>query len=119
MSKITLRADPVTGSTEFSYPIVEASGTGSGPLLIFAAVATRCGGLLPDELPFNIGQKIIRRLLPFDILPDLDDNDYRKQFQNTWYGTNEEIELPFGLSGTKQKPDAAATDGDKEGEPVD
>eukprot|EP00966_Prymnesium_polylepis_P086937 2012323-Prymnesium_polylepis.1 len=105
--------NPVTGATEFSYPIVEAKGTGSGPLLIFAAVATRCGGLLPDELPFNIGQKILRRVLPFDILPDLDDSDYRKQFQNTWYGTNEEVELPFGLSGKKRSTTGAA-DGEKD-----
>ena len=43
------------------YPISGAEIVSpSGVLLLFGALATRCGGLLPDEMPFNLVQKVLR-----------------------------------------------------------
>ena len=100
-----MKTNPVSGQEEFIYPIVNAEPLSSAPLLIFGAAATRLGGLLPDELPFNIFQKILRRVLPDGVIPDLADNDYRKRFQNTWYGTNKVIDLPWGLNGKPPAPE--------------
>ena len=60
----------------------------AGPVLLFGALATRFGGLVPDEMPFNIVQKFLRGILPKGAFPDYADDDFRKNFQDTWYGTN-------------------------------
>ena len=106
-----MKTNPVSGQEEFIYPIVNAEPSSSAPLLIFGAAATRLGGILPDELPFNIFQKILRRILPDGVVPDLADGDYRKRFQNTWYGTNKVIDLPFGLSGEPANAPASPESG--------
>ena len=70
------------------YPIKSIS---LDPLLILVMAFTRCGGILPDELPFNLAQKALRAILPdnWNII-DLADDDFRKAYQDTWYGTSEE-----------------------------
>ena len=74
-----------TGSLR--YPV---SGLSFDPLLLLIAAATRCGGILPDELPFNLFQKMVMALLPDSwLVMDLADDDFRKNYQDTWYGTNE------------------------------
>lgn len=68
-----------------TYPI---SGVQVDPTLAFFAAATRFGGLLPDEKPFNLVQMAVRRALKplgigfFDLKPD----DERRQWQDKWYG---------------------------------
>ena len=110
----------------FRYPVSEIKA-GADPLssaaLLFGATATRCGGLLPDEMPFNIVQKIVRGVLPVGWWPDYADDDFRKQFQDTWYGTNEQAALPEFMRSRKSAPpadespvgeDDAAVDASKE-----
>ena len=116
--------DPITGLEFLRYPISGAEVVDpSGVLLIFGALATRCGGLLPDEMPFNIVQKIVRGVLPVGWWPDYADDDFRKQFQDTWYGTNEQAALPEFMRSRKSAPpadespvgeDDAAVDASKE-----
>ena len=81
------------------YPISGAEIISpSGVLLLFGALATRCGGLLPDEMPFNIVQKLLRAVPGVQlIVPDYADDDYRKQFQDNWYGTGTKADLPEWL----------------------
>jgi hypothetical protein len=81
------------------YPISGAEIVSpSGVLLLFGALATRCGGLLPDEMPFNLVQKVLRAVPGLQALvPDYADDDYRKQFQDNWYGTSTKADLPDWL----------------------
>ena len=90
--------DRVTG--EITYPIM---GADFDPFLLFFAAATRLGGLLPDELPFNLVQKAVRATLrPFGIgFFDLQEGDERRQWQDKWYGTTQTIKLPFGMNEVK------------------
>jgi len=113
--------DPITGLEFLRYPISGAEVVDpSGVLLIFGALATRCGGLLPDEMPFNIVQKLLRAVPGVNaIVPDYADDDYRKQFQDNWYGTSEKAALPEWLRSrsssnvlTRSRPSAA---GEEEG----
>ena len=53
---------------------------------------------MPDELPFNIFQKVLRAVPGLQlIVPDYADGDYRKQFQDNWYGTGTKADLPEWL----------------------
>ena len=70
-------------SGQFVRPVEGAKLTSSGPLLLLGAGATRCGGILPDEMPFNIVQKALRAVLPAGVMPDLRDGDMRKDYQDT------------------------------------
>ena len=101
------------------YPISGAEIVSpSGVLLLFGALATRCGGLLPDEMPFNLVQKVLRAVPGLQALvPDYADDDYRKQFQDNWYGTSTKADLPEWLRSrpstnvltrTSSPPDAVA-----------
>lgn len=58
------RMDVMDADGVITHPITALQPTASGPILIFFAAATRCGGILPDELPFNIVQKALRAVLP-------------------------------------------------------
>jgi len=98
-----MSANPLSGDAEFSYPITGARQADGAPLLVFGFLATRGGGIFPDELPFNIFQKILRRVLPDGAIPDYPKGDYRRQFQDTWYGTNEKADLPFGLNANAEE----------------
>uniref|UniRef100_A0A7S2CZK5 Uncharacterized protein n=1 Tax=Haptolina brevifila TaxID=156173 RepID=A0A7S2CZK5_9EUKA len=95
LDRSTAYMDRSTG--QITYPI---SGMGIDPLLAFAFAATRFGGLLPDELPFNLVQKAVRAALRPLGIPffDLRPGDERLQWQDTWYGTGEEAKLPFGMA---------------------
>lgn len=73
------------------------SGAKINPVLALGAAVTRCGGILPDEAPFNLVQQLLRAVLPKGIIPDYADEDFRKQFQGKWYGTDDDVQLPFGL----------------------
>ena len=54
--------------------------------------------MLPDELPFNIFQKVLRAVpVVRAVVPDYADDDYRKQFQDNWYGTSTKADLPEWL----------------------
>ncbi len=86
--------DRDTGALRYPISGVEPADPTSAFFLFLGAGATRCGGILPDEMPFNVVQKFIRGVLPYGWFPDLADDDYRKQFQDVWYGTNEEALLP-------------------------
>ena len=118
--------NPITGLDFLRYPISGAEVVDpSGLLLIFGALATRLGGLLPDELPFNIVQKVLRAVPGVNtIVPDYADDDYRKQFQDNWYGTSTKAELPEWLRSrsssnvlTRPPPSAAEEEeGEKEEE---
>ena len=118
--------NPITGLDFLRYPISGAEVVDpSGLLLIFGALATRLGGLLPDELPFNIVQKVLRAVPGLNtIVPDYADGDYRKQFQDNWYGTSTKAELPEWLRSrsssnvlTRPPPSAAEEEeGEKEEE---
>ena len=100
--------DPITGLDFLRYPISGAEVVDpSGVLLIFGAMATRCGGLLPDEMPFNIVQKLLRAVPGVNaIVPDYADDDYRKQFQDNWYGTSEKAALPEWLRSRSSRKQA-------------
>ena len=93
-----------TGSLTYPVSGVKAADPLSAALLALGAGATRFGGLLPDEMPFNIVQKLLRAILPNGLLPDYADDDFRKQFQDTWYGTNEQANLPEWLQSRKSTP---------------
>ena len=82
--------DRETGTLRYPITGVESKDPVSAAALLVGAGATRFGGIFPDEMPFNIVQKIIRGVLPRGWFPDLADDDFRKQFQDTWYGTDEE-----------------------------
>jgi hypothetical protein len=97
--------DPDTGKLRYPIKSVNLADPLGGPLLIFGAAATRLGGILPDELPFNIVQKIVRGVLPYGWWFDLADDDFRKQYQDTWYGTDLKPNLPkFMRSRTNMPP---------------
>lgn len=99
--------DPTTG--QMVYPIEGTKLTSSGPLLLLGAGATRLGGILPDEMPFNIVQKAIRAIPGFGrLLPDLRDSDPRKQYQDTWYGTDVSASLPKGMRSRQEAGSAGA-----------
>tara|TARA_B110001452_G_C15187944_1_gene412574 strand:- start:579 stop:848 length:270 start_codon:yes stop_codon:yes gene_type:complete len=87
-------------------------------LLLVGALVTRCGGLLPDELPFNIFQKVLRAVPGVKLLvPDYTDGDYRKQFQDTWYSTNTKADLPEWLRSrpsTNREPPSSDEDGEED-----
>ena len=120
--------NPITGLDFLRYPISGAEVVDpSGLLLIFGALATRLGGLLPDELPFNIVQKVLRAVPGVNVIvPDYADDDYRKQFQDNWYGSSTKAELPEWLRSrsssnvlTRPPPSAAeGGEGEKEVEAV-
>ena len=91
--------DRDTGSLRYPISSVNVADPVSGALLFLGAGATRLGGILPDEMPFNIIQKVLRSVgVP---IPDLADDDFRKQFQDTWYGSNEKANLPEGMRSRK------------------
>lgn len=94
----------------------KASLTESGPLLLLGAGATRLGGILPDEMPFNIVQKLLRLIPGVNaILPDLSDTDPRKQYQDTWYGTDFKAKLPEAMrSRRRAAEDSSGEDGSEE-----
>jgi len=91
------------------YLISGADVNPSGFVLLFGVCMTRCGGLLPDEMPFNIVQKLLRAVLPPGSFPDYADDDYRKQFQDNWYGTNKKADLPVWLRSRKSSPTSTET----------
>lgn len=112
--------NPITGLDFLRYPISGAEVVDpSGLLLIFGALATRLGGLLPDELPFNIVQKVLRAVPGLNtIVPDYADGDYRKQFQDNWYGSSTKAELPEWLrsrssSNVLTRPPPSAAEGEE------
>ena len=97
--KLTYDGPVIDYDGSLRYPISGAEIVSpSGVLLLVGALVTRCGGLLPDELPFNIFQKVLRAVPGVKLLvPDYADGDYRKQFQDNWYGTNTKADLPEWL----------------------
>ena len=114
--------NPITGNDFLRYPISGAEVVDpSGLLLIFGALATRLGGLLPDEMPFNIVQKVLRAVPGLNVIvPDYADDDYRKQFQDNWYGTSTKADLPEWLRSrsstnvlTKPRPPPSAAKGEE------
>jgi hypothetical protein len=94
------------------YPIEGTKLTSSGPLLLLGAGATRLGGILPDEMPFNIVQKVLRAIPGVRrVIPDLRDDDTRKQYQDTWYGTDLSASLPKVLRSRRQDDDGGGSGG--------
>jgi hypothetical protein len=109
------------------YPV---AGISLDPVLLLIFAVTRCGGILPDEMPFNVVQKLVRAALPdeWNYL-DLADNDFRKDYQDVWYGTNDVCEWlpermrsrpraggPSTSASTPQHPPEEAADGGGGGE---
>ena len=47
------------------------------------------------------------------MLPDLADDDFRKSFQDTWYGTNEKAQLPEWM---QSRSSSRTPQGESEGE---
>ena len=102
--------DRDTGELRRPVKSVNMADPVGGPLLLFGAAATRLGGILPDEMPFNIVQKLLRGVLPYGWFPDLADNDFRKDYQDTWYGTNQKAEwLPEFMRSRPNVPPAERT----------
>ena len=104
--------DRDTGTLRYPISGVEPADPVSTALLLLGAGATRFGGILPDEMPFNIVQKFLRGIgIP---IFDLADDDFRKEFQDTWYGTNEQANLPAFMRsrrGGQPMADASEVDG--------
>lgn len=108
----------MTEAGELRSGVAGTKLTSSGPLLLLGAGVTRCGGILPDEMPFNIVQKLARLIPGVDrILPDLSDNDERKSYQDTWYGTDVKASLPPWLRSRSQVIDANTDDDDDVDDP--
>ena len=108
--------DPASG--QMIHPIEGTKMTSSGPLLLLCAGATRLGGILPDEMPFNLVQKCLR-LIPgvSRVLPDLRDGDPRKAYQDTWYGTDVSASLPKAMRSRRQEaPSEGSAGGETGGE---
>lgn len=100
--------DRDTGSLRYPVKSVNIADPVGGPVLLLGVAATRLGGILPDEMPFNVFQKFLRGVLPYGWFPDLSDGDFRKQFQDTWYGTNDQAVLPEFMKSRSTKPPTAA-----------
>jgi hypothetical protein len=101
--------DRDTGTLRYPISGVEPADPVSAVALLFGAGATRLGGILPDEMPFNVVQKFLRGVLPYGWFPDLADDDFRKQYQDVWYGTNEVAALPEFMRSRPLSPPTSAT----------
>ena len=103
--------DYMTEDGDIRSAPTKAKLTESGPLLLLGAGATRLGGILPDEMPFNIVQKLLRLIPGVNaILPDLADGDPRKQYQDTWYGTDFKASLPEAMRSRSEAESSSASD---------
>lgn len=118
--------DRDTGTLRYPISGVESKDPVSSVALLLGAGATRFGGILPDEMPFNVVQKFLRGILPRGWFPDLADSDFRKQFQDTWYGTDETCTWlpPFmrtqnALAEERPPPPPAPSTAQSESEPAD
>ena len=112
---------PVWCQPALANPKVGDRDSRVAALLIFAFAATRGGGIFPDELPFNLVQKAVRAgLKPFGVgFFELAENDERRQWQDKWYGQEEDVKLPFGMSRAPPRDieaDGAEADPQQDGE---
>ena len=109
--------DPTTGA--LTTPISGADFSPSSIVLLLFFVATRGGGIFPDEKPFNLVQRWVRaRLRPFGISWfDYAPNDERRQWQDSWYGQDDPPSTQEAPLDAGEDAESIASSQQLEGEP--